>query len=74
MEAGTAQQVLLCLGRANDLPGPSWPLVANDEVIKVRGVLTPEAVDQLRQRGSLHTQLLAELGVGDLLLASEVGE
>ena len=46
----------------------------NDEVIKVRGVLAFEAVDQLRQRGSLHAELLAELGVGDLLLASEVGE
>ena len=48
--------------------------MSNDEVIKVRGVLAFEAVDQLRQRGSLHAELLAEPGVGDLPLAREVGE
>ena len=46
----------------------------NDEVIKVRRVLTLEALDQLTKSGSLDTQLLAELGVGDLQLAGEVGQ
>jgi hypothetical protein len=74
VEAGATQQVLLCLSGTDDLPRPSWALVSNDEVIKVRGVLAFEAVDQLRQRGSLHAELLAESGVGDLPLAREVGE
>ena len=73
-EAGATQEVLLYFGGANDLPRPSRALVANDEVIKVRGVLAFEAVDQLRQRGSLHAELLAELGVRNLPLAGEVGE
>ena len=45
-----------------------------DEVIKVGRVLPLEAVDQLTQCGSLDTQLLTELGVGDLQLAGEVGQ
>ena len=74
VEARAAQQVLLYFEGTYDLSGPSWPLMTNDEVIKVRGILAFETVDQLCQCGSLHAELLAELGVGDLLLASEVGE
>ena len=73
-EAGATQEVLLCFGGANDHPRPSRALVANDKVFKVRGILAFETVDQLRQRGSLHAELLAEHGVGDLPLAGEVGE
>ena len=46
--------------------------MANDEVIEIRCVLASEAIYQLTQCGSLHTELLAEFSVRDLQFVGEV--